>query len=250
MPFCGFFGEGLDTIPYFRRYLEDPASGLERPAAVIVETVQIHGGVRVASARWLEALGALCTEFGILLIVDESLTGCGATGPYFSFEDTRIAPDMVVMSNAIAGGLPMSLLLMRPELDIWRPGEPSGALQGNGLAFAAATALLTACDTSPSGTATVNSKVLAEELGKLAARYRRGRVRVRGKGMVWGLDLGRPGSAAVVSAWALERGIIVEPARMRDEVLLIRPAITIDETTLREGLDRLDEAVSDVLSHE
>ena len=250
MPFCGFFGEGTDTITYFRRYLEDSASGLERPAAVIVETVQIQGGVRVASERWLRSLAALCAEFDILLIVDDSLTGCGATGSYFGFEGARIAPDMVIVSNAIAGGLPMSMLLLRPELDTWRPGEQMGELQGNGLAFAAATALLAERDAVLPDQGRASSHILSEELHKLAARHVRAKIKVRGKGVVWGLDLGRPGAAAVVSTWALERGVIVEPARLKDEVLLIRPAVTIDETTLREGLDRLDEAVSDFVGHQ
>jgi diaminobutyrate-2-oxoglutarate transaminase len=250
MPYCGFFGEGTDTISCFRRYLEDSASGLERPAAVIVETVQVQGGVRIASEHWLQTLAALCAEFDMLLIIDDSLTGCSATGPYFGFEDARISPDMVIASNAIAGGLPMSMLLLRPELNAWRPGEQMGEMQGNGLAFAAATALLEECNTPPSNRARASSHILSEELHKLAARHIRGKIRVRGKGVVWGLDLARPGAAAVVSAWALERGVIVEPARLKDEVLLIRPAVTIDETTLREGLDRLDEAVSDFVGHE
>jgi diaminobutyrate-2-oxoglutarate transaminase len=244
MPFSGFFGNGVDTIPCFRRFLEDSASGLDRPAAVIIETIQVHGGVHIASPAWLEALGALCVEFGMLLIVDESLTGCGATGPYFSFEGLDLVPDMIVASNAIAGGLPMSMLLVRPDLDVSLRDQAS-VIRGNGLAFAAATALLTECDTSASSAA--NSRILAEELQKLAARDVCRRLRVRGKGTIWGLDFRRPGAAAVVAAWALEREVLCEPARLKDEVLLIRPAIAIDETTLREGLDRLDEAVSDFL---
>jgi diaminobutyrate-2-oxoglutarate transaminase len=117
MPFCGFFGSDLDTIRCFRRFLEDPASGLDRPAAVIVETIQVHGGVRIASPAWLKAMADLCLEFGMLLIVDESLTGCGATGPYFSFEDINLIPDMVIAPNAIAGGLAMSMVLVRPDID-------------------------------------------------------------------------------------------------------------------------------------
>jgi diaminobutyrate-2-oxoglutarate transaminase len=217
---------------------------------VIVETVQVQGGVRIASERWLRDLAALCTEFDMLLIVDDSSTGCGVTGPYFGFEDARISPDMVIVSNAIAGGLPMSMLLLRPELDTWHPREQMGELQGNGLAFAAANALLPEREAVLPDQARASGQILSEELHKLTARHVRAKIRVRGKGVVWGLDLGRPGAAAVVSAWALERGVIVEPARLKDEVLLVRPAVTIDETTLREGLDRLDEAVSDFVGHD
>jgi len=141
MPYCGYFGEDTDTLAYFRRYLEDSASGLERPAAVIVETVQVRGGVNIASSEWLKGLEKLCQEFRLPLIVDETLTGCCRTGPYFSFERAGIRPDIVVMANSIAGGMPMSMLLFRPDLDQLRPGVQAGIFQGDGLAFVAATQL-------------------------------------------------------------------------------------------------------------
>src|SRR5262249_57846098 len=93
--------------------------------------VQVHGGVHVASDKWLQALEQLSREFGFLLIVDETMTSGGRLGPYFSFERAGIHPDMVLVSNAIAGGLPMSMLLLRPELDQWRPGEQAGGFQGD-----------------------------------------------------------------------------------------------------------------------
>ncbi|HEX3486874.1 MAG TPA: aminotransferase class III-fold pyridoxal phosphate-dependent enzyme, partial [Micropepsaceae bacterium] len=226
------------------------ASGLELPAAVIVETVQVHGGVHVASVAWLKELEKLCREFEILLIVDETHTGCGRVGPYFSFEIAGLDPDMVVVPNAIGGGLPMSVLLLRPELDFWRPGEQVGTFQGDSLAFVAATELLSQWSDARSKTVERYSAMLAQELSAFAIRFPNRAVGVRGKGMIWGVDLGRPGSAAVVSAWALERGLIVEPARLRDEVLLVLPALTIDESILREGLSRLAQVVSAFLSHD
>jgi thiol-disulfide isomerase/thioredoxin len=86
MPYCSYLGENVDTVAYLRRYLEDSSSGLDLPAAIIVETIQIHGGVNVASEGWLKALEALCSEFGILLIVDETHTGFGRSGAHFGFE--------------------------------------------------------------------------------------------------------------------------------------------------------------------
>jgi len=248
MPFCGYFGESMDTIGYFRRYLEDSASGLDLPAAAIVETVQVHGGVHVASDKWLQALEQLSREFGFLLIVDETMTSGGRLGPYFSFERAGIHPDMVLVSNAIAGGLPMSMLLLRPELDQWRPGEQAGGFQGDSLAFVAATELLAEC-CPPSWQFTLSSEILADRLLGLVARFPQRRVRARGCGMLWGLELGRPGSASVVSAWAMEQGVIVEPARTRDDVLLLLPPLTIEEAILVEGLDRLDRVLATFLSH-
>jgi diaminobutyrate-2-oxoglutarate transaminase len=250
MPYCGYLGADVDTLLFFRRFLEDPASGLERPAAVIVETVQVHGGVNVASDEWLKGLEKLCRDFGMLLIVDETLTGCSRTGPYFSFEKSGIEPDIVVMSNAIAGGLPMSMLLFRPEVDQLRPGTHSGVFQGDGLAFVAATQLLKQCDEGSSLRFAQNNEILADRLSGLVTRFPNSRLRVRGAGMVWGLEFGRPGAAAVISGWALERGVIVVPAEFRDDVLLVLPPINTDPALLREGLSRLDEAVSMFLRHE
>src|SRR5579871_1094693 len=108
MPFCGYFGEETDTVAYLRRHLEDSASGIDLPAAIIVEPVQVHGGVHVASPNWLKSLELLCRQFGILLVVDETQTGCGRIGPYFGFERANIRPDMVIVPNSVAGGLPLS----------------------------------------------------------------------------------------------------------------------------------------------
>jgi diaminobutyrate-2-oxoglutarate transaminase len=249
MPFCDYLGKGVDTIAYLRRFLEDSASGIDCPAAVIVETVQVHGGLQVASVEWLRALDQLCRDLGILLIVDETTTGCGRTGPYFSFERAGVTPDIVLVSNAIAGGLPMSVLLLRHELDHWRPGEQVGIFQGDNLAFVAATELLSQWNDGFVHQAARHGDLLASELASLSASFPKRPLRVRGVGMVWALDFGRPGAAAVVSAWALERGLIVEPARTRDEVLLVQPPLNIEEAVLRDGLERLKAATSMFLSH-
>jgi diaminobutyrate-2-oxoglutarate transaminase len=198
----------------------------------------------------LRALEQLCREVGILLIVDESQTGCGRTGPYFSFERAGLMPDMVVVSNAIAGGLPLSMLLLRPEFDHWRPGEQVGIFQGDNLAFVAATELLAQWSDALSAQVALNGDLLTNELSNLAARFPQRHVQLRGTGMIWGLDFGRTGSAAVVSAWALERGLIIGPALTRDEVLLVLPPLTIEEAVLREGLEYLTQAASMFLGHE
>src|SRR5262245_11245845 len=250
MPYCSYLGEHVDTVAYLRRYLADSSSGLDLPAAVIVETIQIHGGVNVASETWLRALEALCREFGILLIVDETHTGFGRSGAHFSFEAAGLNPDMVLVSNAIASGLPLSILLLKPELDHWRPGDQAGLFQGDNLAFVAATEVLSQWNESLVRDIAERSKVLAGELMSIPARFPHRHLRIRGKGMSWGLEFGKPAAAAVVSSWALERGLIVEPARLRDDVLLVLPPITIGEETLREGLDLLNQAVAMFLSHE
>lgn len=250
MPYCAYLGEDVDTIAYLRRYLEDSASGLELPAAVIVETTQVHGGVNLASDRWLKGLEALCREFSVLLIVDETYTGFGRTGGFFSFETAGLNPDMIVVSNAIASGLPISVLLLRPELDHWHPGDQVGVFQGDNLAFVAATEVLSQWNDTFIQEIAERSRNLADELTKLPSQFPHRQLRVRGKGMIWALEFDRPASAAVVAAWALERGLIIEPARLKDNVLLVFPPLTIGEDVLREGLDHLNEAVSMFLKHE
>ena len=94
--------------------------------------------MNVASEHWLQSLAALCRDQGILLIIDDIQVGCGRTGEFFSFEQSGIEPDMVILSKALSGcGLPMSLLLLKPQWDQWKPGEHTGTFRGNNLAFVA-----------------------------------------------------------------------------------------------------------------
>src|SRR5690606_28265819 len=85
-PFDGYFGPDVNTMAYLERMLDDPSSGVDKPAAAIVETVQGEGGVNVASKRWLKELERLCRQHDMLLIVDDIQVGCGRTGSFFSFE--------------------------------------------------------------------------------------------------------------------------------------------------------------------
>ncbi|MGC0358976.1 diaminobutyrate-2-oxoglutarate transaminase [Streptomyces sp. SAI-124] len=143
MPFDNYFDGTVEDFLWFERLLEDQGSGLNKPAAVIVETVQGEGGINVARREWLQALAALCERQDMLLIVDDIQMGCGRTGAFFSFEEAGITPDIVTVSKSISGyGLPMSLCLFKPELDIWEPGEHNGTFRGNNPAFVTATAAL------------------------------------------------------------------------------------------------------------
>jgi diaminobutyrate-2-oxoglutarate transaminase len=250
LPYCGYLVSGTDTTRYLRRIFEDGASGLERPAAVIVATAQAECGVELASGEWLRALEDLCRECGVLLIADETLTGCGRMGPFFSFEAAGLKPDMVIVSHALAGGLPLSLLLLRPELDRWRHGEQAGVFQGDGLSLVAATELLSLWkDASLTRQAEGHAQTIGERLNTMTKGFGSDNLSARGAGMLWGLELNRPASAAVVAAWALEQGVIVEPAPARDDALLLLPPVTIDQATLEEGLERLQRAVDMFLAH-
>ena len=248
VPFDGYFGPDVNTIDYLRKFLEDGSSGIDLPAAIIVETVQGEGGINVASIKWLQELEALCREFDILLIIDDIQVGNGRTGTFFSFERAGIKPDMVCMSKSIGGGLPMAILLMRPELDQWKPGEHTGTFRGNNLAFVAATQALTYWDNEDFAEAVkYKGKIMEEELSKIVDKYPQLEMELRGIGMVWGLAIPRPGFAGDVSREAFDNKLIIELAGADDNVVKFLPALTIEEETLREGIAIIDQAIGDLL---
>lgn len=244
MPYDGFLGEGVDTIDYLRKFLSDGSSGVDLPAAVIVETVQGEGGINVASDEWLRGLEQVCREFDILLIIDDIQVGNGRTGTFFSFERAGIHPDMVCLSKSIGGGLPMALLLMRPELDQWQPGEHTGTFRGNNLAFVAAAETLSFWDNDDLVKAVAHKgKWIKAELTKLAEEFPQFEPKVRGIGMVWGLDMS-PGVAAETSQEAFSRGLIIETAGAQDQVLKFLPALLIEEELLQEGMGIIRESLA------
>lgn len=143
---CPFGGTGetlLEThLQYLKHLLEDPESGVTRPAAMILETVQGEGGVIPAPARWLKGVREITRAYRIPLILDEIQCGIGRTGDMFAFEHSGILPDVITLSKAIGGGLPLSVVLYHEELDQWQPGAHAGTFRGNQLAMAAGTATL------------------------------------------------------------------------------------------------------------
>ena len=245
MPYDGYFGPEVNTIDYLRRYLEDPSSGVDLPAAVIVETVQGEGGINVASVEWLQELEALCRELDMLMIVDDIQVGNGRTGTFFSFERAGIHPDMVTLSKSIGGGLPLAMLLLRPELDQWQPGEHTGTFRGNNLGFVAATEGLGYWDNQDLAEAVVyKGNLLQGELERIAAKFPELEPEVRGIGMVWGIELPQPGVASEAAQEAFQRGLVIETAGADDEVLKFLPALTIEEELLREGLEIVEQSLA------
>ncbi|MFB8351650.1 diaminobutyrate--2-oxoglutarate transaminase [Streptomyces niveus] len=241
----------FDSIDLLDRTVRDASSGTEKPAAVIVETVQCEGGVYVAPPEFLVALRRWCDTHEVLLIVDDIQVGCGRTGAFFSFEEAGIEPDLITLSKAISGfGLPMALLLLKPEYDVWKPGQHSGTFRGNQLAFvAAAETLRTYWSDGPAPA--FGSEVVRK--GELVAafleRHITGEfgVRARGRGLIRGIDLGGSGiSAEEVSRRCFARGLIVETCGREGEVLKILPPLTIEDSNLLRGLEIIAGALADV----
>lgn len=254
VPYDGYFGADFDTMVWLERMLEDNSSGLDLPAAVIVETVQGEGGVNVASARWLRKLEKLCRRFDMLLIVDDIQVGCGRTGNFFSFEEAGIKPDIITLSKSLSGyGLPMSLVLIRPELDIWKPGAHSGTFRGNNLAFVTATEALKSYWTGAEFANETKRKgeIVQERLKTMARNYPAAGLSVRGRGLIQGLSsCSHPEVANLTAARAFKHGVIIETSGAQDEVLKILPALTITDEQLTKGLDIIERSLEEVLIEE
>jgi len=144
----GLGGEaGIDAAShYFERVLKDPESGIRKPAAVILEAVQGEGGVIPAPGKWLQTVRRVTEELGIPLILDEIQAGIGRTGKFFAFEHAGITPDVILISKAIGGSLPLSVIIYHEKLDVWQPGAHAGTFRGNQMAMAAGTKVLEIID--------------------------------------------------------------------------------------------------------
>jgi len=248
MPFDGYLGANVDTLTYFEAYLKDTGSGLDRPAAVIVETVQGEGGVNVASFNWLRNLQKLCRRHDILLIVDDIQMGCGRTGTFFSFEVAGITPDLVCLSKAIGGlGLPMALVLIRPDLDLWNPGEHNGTFRGNNLAFVAgAKALDYWRDDALEKEIIMKGERVRDCLDGLVDRFPHAKLCTRGRGLVQALNSDVENFAQEVCQEAFANGLLMETAGVRSQVAKVMPPLIIDESVLEMGLSIVEKSVTAV----
>lgn len=244
MPYDGYLGSDVDTIDYLRQHLEDGSSGMDLPAAVIVETIQAEGGINVASIEWLRQLELLCREFDILLIVDDIQAGNGRAGTFFSFECAEIVPDMVAVSKSVGNGMPMALLLIKPEIDQWQPGQHTGTFRGNNLAFVAATEALRYWENDSFPKSILNKgRIMEERLLEIAENCAESDFQVRGSGMIWGLDLIEEGAAEEVSKIAFQNGVLIETSGFEANVLKFLPPLTIEEKLLKVGLEIVGDAV-------
>lgn len=249
VPFDGYLGEDVDTLSYFEAMLHDSGSGMDKPAAVIVETVQAEGGVNVASVDWLRRLRQITADHGIVLIVDDIQVGCGRTGSFFSFEEAGIVPDIVTLSKALSGyGLPLALVLIKPELDLWAPGEHNGTFRGHCPAFVTATAALTFWEDDRLQQAVARrGRMVQVHLEKMAAKHAPD-AKVRGRGLIWGIEFSDATLASRVSKACFARKLVVETAGIDDQVLKVLPSLTINDAELQYGLDVIDASLSAVLS--
>ncbi|MET9885876.1 diaminobutyrate--2-oxoglutarate transaminase family protein [Streptomyces sp. NPDC006430] len=230
--------------------LDDPKGGVPTPAAMIVEPVQGEGGVLPAPDAWLRRMREITEARGIPLIADEVQTGVGRTGAFWGVDHAGVVPDVMVLSKAIGGSLPLAVIVYRSGLDAWTPGAHAGTFRGNQLAMAAGTATL----------AFVRKNRLAERarsLGErmLAALSDLGSAHpcigdVRGRGLMLGVELVDPDTGAAAQALAaavrqecLNRGLIVELGGRHSSVIRLLPPLTLTDEQASAVLDRLADAI-------
>lgn len=244
IPYDDYFDGDIPDFIWLEKVLEDSGSGVDKPAAVIVETVQGEGGLNAARMDWLKALADLLKRHNILLIVDDVQAGCGRTGKFFSFEEAGIYPDIVCVSKSISGyGLAMALTLFKPELDVWEPGEHNGTFRGNNLAFVTAARALELFWSDDSFQQELGEKIqqLREGLEKVSAHVKDSTV--RGRGFLTGIWFPNPDTAGKVAAEAYKRNLLLETSGPEDEVVKLMPPLNISAEDLQKGLSILEEAV-------
>ncbi|ONI78800.1 diaminobutyrate--2-oxoglutarate transaminase [Actinosynnema sp. ALI-1.44] len=251
MPYDNYFDGQTPDFLFFEKLLEDSGSGLNEPAAVIVETVQGEGGINAARVDWLRGLSDLCKRHGILLIVDDVQMGCGRTGPFFSFEVAGIRPDIVCLSKSIGGyGLPLALTLFKPELDVWEPGEHNGTFRGINPAFVAATEALKVYwqDDKLEKSTLAKGEQVGRALTELVESYAdKVPMRAKGRGLARGLQFEDAALADRVCQVAFDRGLLMETSGPDGEVVKLMPALTITDDELEQGLAILAQSVKGAL---
>lgn len=248
MPYDGYMGEEYDTSDLLAKMLSDASSGMDKPAAIILETVQGEGGLTAARRDWVRRVADLAKEHGALLIVDDIQAGCGRAGTFFSFEGMGIVPDIVTMAKSVSGfGLPLALTLVRPQHDVFGPAEHNGTFRGNTHAFVTAKVAIEKFWSNAKFQQDIAVKSLMlttalEELGSMVEGSR-----LKGRGMMQGVDVGSGELAGEICARAFQKGLIIETSGPSDEVVKVLAPLTTPEPTFRKGLNILLDAARDVL---
>ena len=244
-----YMNNTFDTIGYMKEILHDDHSGIEKPAAIILETVQAEGGIYPFSKEFLQDLRKLCDEEDILLIVDDIQSGCARTGTFFSFERAGIKPDMVTLSKSIGGyGMPLSLVLIKPELDIFNPGEHNGTFRGFQLSMVTAKAALEfMLKNNIEKEVKRKEKIVSDYLNNEIKPLLKENMCFRGIGLMWGIEFNDGKLSRKALDKCFEKGLIIELAGRNDSVLKIMPALTIEDELLIEGLNIIKESIKETL---
>jgi diaminobutyrate-2-oxoglutarate transaminase len=234
-------GCGMGSVDALRAQLENSSSGLEPPAAFLVEAIQAEGGVHVASAEWLKAVEKLARDLGALFIIDDIQAGCGRTGSYFSFDGMGLDPDIITLAKGIGGfGTPLAMNLVKPEHDDhWQPGEHTGTFRGQGLSFVAGREALTYFEDDVFlKEVAAKGERMAERLQAFADKHDHP-MQVRGKGMMQALDVGDGAITKEVGTRCFQDGLLLGASGTGGSTFKLIPPLTIPDADLDEGMDTM-----------
>jgi len=243
-PYDGYFGGCCNTANQLEKIMDDPSGGCDAPAAIVLEIVQGEGGLNVASEQWLQRIAQIARKQNALLIVDDIQAGCGRLGTFFSFENIKdFSPDMVTMAKGISGyGLPMSLVLLKPEWDQWLPGEHNGTFRGNNLAFVTAAAALDIFWSTPAFQERIqeNATIVKNELDKFATEFG---FLSKGRGMMTGVNFRSGELAAQVQRNCFKSKLIVETCGPCDEILKLLPPLTVSHEEIKQAFSIINQSM-------
>lgn len=248
LPYHNAMGGDIDTADLLNRMLTEPSSGIEKPAAILFETVQGEGGLNAASRDWVRRVSEIARAHGALLIIDDIQAGCGRTGDFFSFDEMGISPDIITMAKSLSGyGLPFAAVLVKPKYDVFGPAEHNGTFRGNNHAFVTARVALEKfwADDAFRTAIAERGAYLETRLQKIAALVPN--ARVKGRGMMLGVDVGSGKTAGDICRRAFRDGLIIETSGAHDEVVKVLCPLTIDQETFARGLDILEAAVAETM---
>jgi diaminobutyrate-2-oxoglutarate transaminase len=249
LPYDGFISPDFASQDYLECVVTKPGAGVDQPAAIILETIQAEGGLNTASVSFLRSVERICRENGILLIVDDIQAGSGRTGSFFSFEEAGITPDIVTLSKSLSGlGIPLSVVLIRPEFDIWKPGEHSGTFRGNNMAFVTGAAALSLWrDDDFLNQVSWLTLEMDTRLDQLCKAFPDHITSRKGRGLMCGVEVAPSINARDVIAGAFARGLILESSGPDRQVLKVFAPLTIEKEPLDDAFGILTESFEEVI---
>lgn len=245
------YAEGVDSAALLDQMLSDPSGGIDAPAAILFETVQGEGGLNTASADWVRKVAHIARKHGALVIVDDIQAGCGRTGTFFSFDDMNVTPDIVTMAKSLSGfGLPMAMVLVRPDHDVFGPAEHNGTFRGNTHAFITARVAIEKFWSNDAFAREIAAKqtLVHDALADIAAMVPG--ATLKGRGLMQGVDVGTGALAGAICAEAYENGLIIETSGNEDQVVKVLAPLTTPTETLTRGFAILKDATRTVLNNQ
>jgi len=241
----------LQCAKYVEHLVRDPDTGATSPGSLLIEPIQGEGGIVVPPDGYLQEIRRICTEYGLVLIMDEIQTGFARTGKMFCCEHSNVTPDIMAVSKTLGGGLPLAALLIKEDIDSWSSGAHVGTFRGNLVSCAAGLATLEFIEKEE---LVSRSQRLGEKLqDRLKEISERSKyiVDVRGKGLYVGCEIVKdrdtkePGPEILkeLQERCFEKGVILWKGGRWNNVVRFMPALVITESLLDQGIDIFEEAL-------